>query len=98
MSKYTKKQREARKEYKIAGLEKFQHYSSRRGISLQEETYGLYKVVSHSGGVSIREAVRATLVDESHNLITGWVINMASRQRKFIADDRKFKLFLKSKI
>ena len=98
MAKWTRKEREAHKMPAMVGIEKFRLYAVPRDIILEEASYGLYKVVSHCGGISIREAVRATLKTENNMITFGWVINMANKQRKFVADDRKFKLFLKSAI
>ena len=97
MAKWTRKEREAHQMPAMVGIEKFRLYAGPRDIILEEASYGLYKVVSHCGGISVREAVRATL-NEKNMIILGWVINMGNKQRKFVADDRKFKLFLKSPI
>lgn len=84
MIRLTKKQRQAQElqdAAKTIGIEKFRHYAVPRSIELQEESYGMHKVI-HNGKSSCLEAVRAT--DKDGN--PGWVINMANRRRRFIAD------------
>ena len=80
-------------EAKKVGIEKFRFYAEPRGIFLNEASYGLYRVVSHSGKTSQREAVRAAVKDEEGQTILGWVINLANRQRKFVADGDGWNLY-----
>ena len=91
---FSERMKPQRTEAKKVGIEKFRRYAEPRGIFLNEASYGLYKVVSHSGKTSQREAVRAAVKDEeTSETILGWVINLANRQRKFVADGEGWKLY-----
>lgn len=83
-----KMQREGR----VVGIEKFKLYAKPRQIYLLVETYDIYKVV-HNKKISQREAVRAAMTNPDGSISVGWVINLAGRQRKFVADERGYKLF-----
>ena len=65
-------------------IEKFVAYAAPRHITLIPETYGFYEV-RRGDTKKILGAVKATKEDGT----TGWVINWADRQRKFIADTDK---------
>lgn len=67
-----------------ACLEKFAAYAAPRHITLITDTYGFYEV-RRSNTKKVLGAVRATKEDGT----TGWVINWANKQRKFISDDDK---------
>lgn len=73
-------------------VEKFVAYATRREITLDTKTYGFYEVC-RNGTRKMLGAVRA--VDK--NGVTGWVINWADRQRKFIADSDKTVVVCKKK-
>lgn len=62
-------------------VEKFEMYASKRGIVLNPDTYGFYEV-RRGDTKRLLGAVKAVKADGT----TGWVINFADRQRKFIAD------------
>lgn len=62
-------------------VEKFHAYAEPRKIILKPATYGFYEV--RSGNTKrILGAVKAVKADGT----TGWVINFADKERKFIAD------------
>lgn len=62
-------------------VEKFELYATKRGITLDISTYGFYEV-RRGEKKRILGAVKATKADGE----TGWVVNFADRQRKFVAD------------
>jgi hypothetical protein len=77
----------------LAGLDKFRLYAVPRGIYIKEGTYGVYKVRHNGGKPTEREAVRAAMNDAEGNLVKGWIINMAGRQRTFKADGSGYEVF-----
>ncbi len=77
----------------LAGIEKFRIYAGPRGIYIKEGTYGVYKVRHKGGKPTEREAVRAAMNDTQGNLVKGWIINMAGRQRTFKADGSGYEVF-----
>lgn len=77
----TKKIAEAQNSSMSVCVEKFENYASKRGIALDTATYGFYEV-RKGNTKKLLGAVKATKNDGT----TGWVINFADRQRKFVAD------------
>ncbi len=65
-------------------IEKFEAYAAPRHITLVPATYGFYEV-RRGDNKKILGAVKAVKEDGT----TGWVLNWADRQRKFIADSDK---------
>lgn len=63
-------------------VEKFETYAVSRNITLNPSTYGFYEV-SKGNTRRLLGAVRA----KDANDVTGWVINFADKERKFIADN-----------
>lgn len=64
-----------------AGLEKFRRYAKPRKIELDEKTYSI-RSVTHRNRTSRLEVINATCNGKS-----GWVVNIANRQRKFVTED-----------
>lgn len=62
-------------------IEKFEAYAAPRHITLVSATYGFYEV-RKGNSKKILGAVKGIKEDGT----TGWVINWADKQRKFIAD------------
>lgn len=63
-------------------IEKFIAYAAPRHIELIPATYGFYEV--RKGNTRrLLGAVRA----ENADGVTGWIVNFADRERKFIADN-----------
>ncbi len=65
-----------------ACLEKFAAYAAPRHITLIVDTYGFYEV-RRANTKKVLGAVKAVKEDGT----TGWIVNWANKQRKFIADD-----------
>lgn len=75
----------------LAGIDKFNHYADPRGIQIDPASYGIYKVV-HNGKSSELEACRASQ-NINGQTVTGWVINMAGRQRTFKPDGSGYEVY-----
>ena len=89
MAKYNKKA------ISPAGLEKFNLYADPRGIKIDPASYGIYKVV-HNGRTSELEAVRASQ-NINGDTVTGWIINLAHRQRTFKPDGSGYEVYPRKK-
>lgn len=74
----------------VAGIEKFRHYAEPRGIYMKETTYALHKII-HKGKTSRREAVEAVMTIDGKP-VSGWIINLAGRQRKFVTEADGYKV------
>ncbi len=101
MAKYSKKEKAAiqnkiakkSNENMMVGYQKFEKYAAPRGIYLKAGTYAKYKVRHNGGEPSEREAVRAAKNDENGQLVKGWVINTAGKQRSFKEDGSGWEVF-----
>lgn len=85
MAKYSKKEKAAKTNNLIAGIEKFRGYATPRGFYMKESTYGVYNV-THNGHHTKLEAVRAARTEADGRMTKGWIINVAGRQRTFKPD------------
>lgn len=65
-------------------IKKFEAYAAPRHITLVPASYGFYEV-RRGDNKKVLGAVKAIKEDGT----TGWVINWADRQRKFVADSDK---------
>ena len=74
-----------------AGVEKFQFYAEPRGLMIDLKSYGIYKVV-HNGKTSELEACRASQ-NINGQTVTGWIINLACRQRTFKPDGSGYEVY-----
>ncbi len=98
MAKYSRNEKMARNA-QVVGIEKFEKYYKPRyvgGLRVDENSYGLYKVV-HEGKVSERECMRAWHVREVNGdeeiVDCGWIINMHNRQRTYKATGSGYEVF-----
>lgn len=73
-----------------AGLEKFRRYATPRRIDLDEKTYSI-RSVTHRNKTSRLEVINACCNGKS-----GWVVNIANRQRKFVTTEDGY--FVSSKV
>lgn len=69
-----------------AGLEKFRKYAGPRNIYMKESTYGIRSVIRGDKKTQL-EAVDAVCNGES-----GWIVNLANRQRKFVSAKDGYKV------
>ena len=69
-----------------AGLEKFRKYAEPRKIYMKESTYGIRTVIRGDKKTQL-EAVDAVSNGES-----GWIVNLANRQRKFVSAKDGYKV------
>jgi hypothetical protein len=92
MAQYIKEQQALSLSNKAAGLDKFKAYAKSRKIFLREDSYGLYKV-THARKTSVLEACRAAMVDRNGQTVTGWLINLANRQRVFKPDAAGYQVY-----
>lgn len=73
-------------EANTAGIEKFRKYAEPRNIYMKEATYGVRSVI-HGNKKTQLEAVDAVCNGE-----TGWIVNLANRQRKFVTAKDGYKV------
>jgi hypothetical protein len=92
MAQYIREAQVLKMSNKAAGLEKFQAYAKPRKIFLRENTYGFYKV-THARKTSVLEACRAAMVDRNGQTVTGWLLNLANKQRVFKPDAAGYQVY-----